>query len=205
MKFGDFGFAKHDEQPHIHTDRGTLPYKAPEIWGNNPYNDKVDIWSLGVVALELLYGLPVHEHKKYAPGEWIHAVRDFAEARIQQYPAVGAIHFIKRRMLTLEHWERCSALECIIYFSNEIKRLAPASLPGPQPQLTKPPTEYQLARGRSPAVLAPQLQALGDHDANIPPKLPTADGRGSSKRQKLANEHNKGEKARPSKPPQARR
>lgn len=38
------------------TNCGTPVYMAPEIWAGNAYDNKVDVWSLGVVMYYLLSG-----------------------------------------------------------------------------------------------------------------------------------------------------
>ena len=47
FKIGDFGFAK--EAVLTATVLGTPLYMAPEILNKRKYNNKTDIWSLGVV------------------------------------------------------------------------------------------------------------------------------------------------------------
>lgn len=39
---------------------GTLCWMAPEFFTGEPHNEKVDIWSIGVTALELGFGKPPH-------------------------------------------------------------------------------------------------------------------------------------------------
>ena len=54
-KVTDFGFAvKHDKQK-LKLSLGTAPYKAPEIIEFQNYDEKVDIWAIGVIAYELLF------------------------------------------------------------------------------------------------------------------------------------------------------
>eukprot|EP01064_Diplonema_japonicum_P039033 TRINITY_DN9683_c0_g4_i1.p1 TRINITY_DN9683_c0_g4~~TRINITY_DN9683_c0_g4_i1.p1 ORF type:complete len:494 (+),score=110.16 TRINITY_DN9683_c0_g4_i1:72-1553(+) len=54
LKLGDFGLSS-SYSPHGHkTVVGTPFYFAPEIMLNQQYSNKVDIWNLGVVMLELL-------------------------------------------------------------------------------------------------------------------------------------------------------
>lgn len=56
IKMTDFGIATHGSQ-ELRTHCGSLPYLAPEVH-KGTYTNKVDIWSVGVIALELAEGLP---------------------------------------------------------------------------------------------------------------------------------------------------
>lgn len=52
VKIGDFGLAT---DMLINTEKvGTELYMAPEMLGDDPYNYKVDIYSLGIIYFELL-------------------------------------------------------------------------------------------------------------------------------------------------------
>lgn len=37
---------------------GTVDYIAPEVFDKDGYNESVDIWSLGAIFYEMLYGAP---------------------------------------------------------------------------------------------------------------------------------------------------
>ncbi|CAD8213633.1 unnamed protein product [Paramecium octaurelia] len=73
-KIADFGFAKIIEEMDLAVDQtvvGTLLYQAPEMMVSSKYSSKVDIWSLGVIFYEMLYGVvpyidnhPNRLHKK---------------------------------------------------------------------------------------------------------------------------------------------
>ncbi|KAG8197889.1 hypothetical protein JTE90_020268 [Oedothorax gibbosus] len=69
MKIGDFGLAtlgssspnRHkDVSTHHSSDLGTLPYAAPEQRNGNNYSNKVDIYSLGIILIELLLQFQTH-------------------------------------------------------------------------------------------------------------------------------------------------
>ncbi|XP_062872827.1 serine/threonine-protein kinase Nek3 isoform X2 [Trichomycterus rosablanca] len=55
IKLGDFGSActLNSAKAFAQTYVGTPYYVSPEIWDNQPYNNKSDIWSLGCVLYEL--------------------------------------------------------------------------------------------------------------------------------------------------------
>ncbi|CAH2224973.1 serine threonine- kinase Nek5 isoform X1 [Pelobates cultripes] len=54
-KLGDFGLARllNYSMELVRTQAGTPVYQSPEIWQNQRYNNKTDIWSLGCVLYEL--------------------------------------------------------------------------------------------------------------------------------------------------------
>lgn len=54
IKIGDLGFGKQSDTAN--TCLGTSIYMAPEVLTNQTYNNKADIWSLGVVYYEMLFG-----------------------------------------------------------------------------------------------------------------------------------------------------
>lgn len=56
MKIADFGFAKPLNKLKNEMNVGTPIYMSPETLIKSQYNSKTDIWSLGVVFYELLYG-----------------------------------------------------------------------------------------------------------------------------------------------------
>jgi serine/threonine protein kinase len=57
VKLADFGLArKLPETGKLHGVFGTAPFMAPEMLQQLPYGQKIDVWSLGVVAYTLLFG-----------------------------------------------------------------------------------------------------------------------------------------------------
>ena len=60
LKLCDFGFARalSNTTLVLNSIKGTPLYMAPELVQEQQYNEKVDIWSLGVILYELYYGKP---------------------------------------------------------------------------------------------------------------------------------------------------
>jgi serine/threonine protein kinase len=57
IKICDFGFAKpKDGLTKCFTVCGSPLYMAPELFGNSNYNDSIDIWSIGMILYEMLFG-----------------------------------------------------------------------------------------------------------------------------------------------------
>nr|XP_039272053.1 serine/threonine-protein kinase ULK3-like isoform X1 [Styela clava] len=56
LKVADFGFAQYLESSVVDTLKGSPLYMAPEIITQRRYNAKVDLWSIGVILYECLYG-----------------------------------------------------------------------------------------------------------------------------------------------------
>lgn len=58
IKLCDFGFAKQpDGLKKVLTVCGSPLYMAPEIYKKQGYNNSVDIWSLGIILYELIFGI----------------------------------------------------------------------------------------------------------------------------------------------------
>ncbi|CAH8853573.1 unnamed protein product [Trichobilharzia szidati] len=59
LKLADFGFAKCIEgTAHMNEVRGTLLYMAPEIYCEGVYHPSCDLWSVGIILYECLFGAP---------------------------------------------------------------------------------------------------------------------------------------------------
>ena len=51
-KLGDMNVSKVAKRGMLHTQTGTPYYASPEVWKDQPYDSKSDIWSLGCVIYE---------------------------------------------------------------------------------------------------------------------------------------------------------
>lgn len=56
VKLADFGISKILSEEMLNTNCGTPIYMPPEIWKGESYNEKVDVWSMGIVMYYLMTG-----------------------------------------------------------------------------------------------------------------------------------------------------
>jgi aurora kinase len=61
IKIADFGWSVHAPSSRRQTVCGTLDYLPPEMVGHAPHDKSVDLWCLGVLMFEFLYGHPPFE------------------------------------------------------------------------------------------------------------------------------------------------
>merc|ERR1719321_802066 len=61
LKIADFGWAVHAPSSRRETFCGTLDYLPPEMVKNSKYNNRADVWGLGVLLYEFLIGKPPFE------------------------------------------------------------------------------------------------------------------------------------------------
>ena len=61
IKIADFGWSIHAPQNKRETLCGTLDYLPPEMVVENSHDNRVDIWSLGILTYEFLTGAPPFE------------------------------------------------------------------------------------------------------------------------------------------------
>ncbi len=52
-KLGDLNVSKIAKNGLLYTQTGTPYYASPEVWKDEPYDSKSDIWSLGCVIYEM--------------------------------------------------------------------------------------------------------------------------------------------------------
>ncbi|KAL8650293.1 MAG: hypothetical protein Q9210_003912 [Variospora velana] len=116
LQFTDFGLA--NDQPDLQTFCGTVQYAAPELYIGRSYTTVVDIWSLGVIVLEYVYGLPTHHLQARTKGEG--AIREQGLAwcrRLVEYAndwdPDPLINLLTRGMLQMEASQRLSAGACL--------------------------------------------------------------------------------------------
>lgn len=53
-KLGDLNVSKVAKKGLLYTQTGTPYYASPEVWRDQPYGSKSDIWSLGCVLYEMV-------------------------------------------------------------------------------------------------------------------------------------------------------
>lgn len=63
VKIADFGWSVHAPSSKRKTVCGTLDYLPPEMLEHKEYNEKVDLWCLGVLCYEFLVGKPPFESR----------------------------------------------------------------------------------------------------------------------------------------------
>ena len=107
IKLCDFGVAT--DASALRTRCGTGPYIAAEIY-RKQYSNTVDIWAIGVIALEFIKGLPTY-NQKMKPQDWCEKIRCRLE-RIGQQVDDLIIPLLKR-MLELKPENRPSAQACL--------------------------------------------------------------------------------------------
>ena len=63
LKIADFGLAR-DVEAKMTKGVCTPLYAAPEVLNLDPYNEKCDVWSAGLILYEMLTGKEMFEHIK---------------------------------------------------------------------------------------------------------------------------------------------
>ena len=119
IKLADFGLA--NDGPDLKTVCGTQRYTAPEVYLGSKYTASVDIWSLGVIVLQYMYGLPKaprqrqRQHKNSPPMTqewgltWCRSVVDQAN----DWDSDDLIDLLTAGMLRMTPEERLSASACL--------------------------------------------------------------------------------------------
>lgn len=137
IKIADFGFAAglHSEKQNRNSIVGTPYWMAPELIKSEQYDQKVDIWSLGITALEMADGQPPLIHNTQPlralllitvnppptlkrPTEWTKECNHFIKVSLKKMPKERAssrmllMHpFISESMETKDFAEFCKNIK----------------------------------------------------------------------------------------------
>ena len=153
IRVADFGFARFlDENSFAATQLGTPLFMAPEIFNNEQYSFKADVWSLGVLSYEILTGMPVFVCRTLAQLKKLQQDDIITPEHLSE----SAMSFIKT-MLTYDHKQRPSFQELRAHkFFTEIYHLPeiPVGVVPSSPEVNmcdlEDDEEYEIVRGDSP-------------------------------------------------------
>lgn len=118
IKIGDFGLAAQLFQESYNSKeiKGTPKWMAPEILLTKPYNSLVDIWSLGIIMLELAEGVNPFRGKTLT--RIMYEMKNDAPPKIRnknQRWSPDFIHFVNQRCLVKNPLERADTYELLMH------------------------------------------------------------------------------------------
>ena len=130
IKLVDFGFAKERlDGKELESSIGTPSFAAPEVLCGRPYNDKVDVWSTGVIVYMVLCGYPpfydknqAHLYKKIKQGRYAFHAKTWGHTSL-------SVRDLIHKMLTVDPDKRASSAELLRHpwFSEDILHISLAT------------------------------------------------------------------------------
>uniref|UniRef100_A0A8C2BTY3 non-specific serine/threonine protein kinase n=1 Tax=Cyprinus carpio TaxID=7962 RepID=A0A8C2BTY3_CYPCA len=114
IKLSDFGFCAQvsKEVPKRKSLVGTPYWMAPEVISRLPYGTEVDIWSLGIMVMEMVDGEPPYFNEP--PLQAMRRIRDNLPPRLKDSHKVSSVlRVFLDLMLVREPSQRASALELL--------------------------------------------------------------------------------------------
>ena len=115
IKLGDFGSSiKKEENDSIQI--GTLLYLPPEIIKNIKYDEKIDLWSLGITLYHLYFG-----HSPYGSDYNLDLIEDviYSNNFIYKFSGIPTLDILFKKLLEIEPKDRMSHEELYEYVNSE--------------------------------------------------------------------------------------
>lgn len=114
VKLSDFGFCAQisSEVPRRKSLVGTPYWMAPEVIARQPYGTEVDIWSLGIMLIEMVDGEP--PFFKEPPLQAMRRIRDIPPPRLKKVAQVSPrLQAFLEKMLVRDPTQRATAAELL--------------------------------------------------------------------------------------------
>jgi serine/threonine protein kinase len=130
LKISDFGLSRFLEPGSLaETYVGTPLYMAPEVLANQQHGNKADLWSVGVLLYEMLYGrvpFPAHNYQ-----ELVYKVNNQKVSFDPSIPVSQEMKALISATLIPDHNQRCSWVEFFMHVQNLLSPPRLVSSPGP--------------------------------------------------------------------------
>ncbi|XP_066534950.1 serine/threonine-protein kinase Nek3 isoform X2 [Hoplias malabaricus] len=158
LKLGDFGSActLNSGRAYAQTYVGTPYYVSPEIWDNQPYNNKSDIWSLGCVLYELCT-----LHHPFQARSWKSLILKVSRGAYAPLPShlPYELHYLIKHMFKTNPRDRPSIHT--ILNSHRVSRLLHKHLPDESiEQMKEPINHWRKQEGEKVAMFLGQKSLL---------------------------------------------
>eukprot|EP01097_Dermamoeba_algensis_P004361 TRINITY_DN2863_c0_g5_i2.p1 TRINITY_DN2863_c0_g5~~TRINITY_DN2863_c0_g5_i2.p1 ORF type:complete len:686 (+),score=185.93 TRINITY_DN2863_c0_g5_i2:151-2208(+) len=166
---------------------GTQQFMAPEVVASNAYDNKADIWSLGITAIELAEGNPPHSDKNAArilylitygespklkdEGMWSSEFKDFIAVCLRKDPNTRPT----AEQLFLHPFMKLRHIFQLTHPNSVVAHRAPATPPPAAPQVTQaaPKTKRSLSINRlSRAFVSKEELHNALNESSLSPKGP---------------------------------
>lgn len=109
----DFGLSRHFIDSECTNATGyivTRQYRAPEIWEEEEYTNKVDMWSIGCIIHKLIHG--------DVPGQTLDEIKE----RVNALPNDSTMDILVRGLLELDASDRWDAKRCLAFLGVEAEK-----------------------------------------------------------------------------------
>lgn len=110
LKISDFGWSAITKAERK-TFCGTLDYLSPEVADGDPYDTKIDTWSVGVLLYEMLTGFPPFDALKKSEAR--RPVLDYSREIVYPSRITKGCQSFLRKLLTLDPQERPTVVEAL--------------------------------------------------------------------------------------------
>ena len=117
IKLANFDCAIYSSQVSSSTQMGSFMYSAPEIIKNLKYDEKSDLWSLGVTLFKLYFG--VFPFGQYASINKVKKIIEGKEDFIYRKSGIPSLNILFKRLLCINPEERMSLEELIDFVKSK--------------------------------------------------------------------------------------